>query len=189
MITIIPDIHGRVFWKKAVDSASKDDTIVFLGDYLDMYWVDSIVHDITNESTLENFREILEFKKSNPESDSVVGDWLAYVERKRTEELEFIIAEERLNPERTRKFVDQCMREGEVKETGTEVSDILPPMSMFSKDRTTKKARVIERLKAFFQKFGDISGQAVKTKKRVVQCHPFLCLYLSLLDIFPFTQK
>ena len=34
MITIIPDIHGRVFWKKAVDSASKDDTIVFLGDYL-----------------------------------------------------------------------------------------------------------------------------------------------------------
>ncbi len=67
MITIIPDIHGRVFWKKAVDSASKDDTIVFLGDYLDMYWVDSIVHDITNESTLENFREILEFKKSNPE--------------------------------------------------------------------------------------------------------------------------
>ena len=42
MITIIPDIHGRVFWKKAVDSASKDDTIVFLGDYLDMYWVDSM---------------------------------------------------------------------------------------------------------------------------------------------------
>ena len=35
MITIIPDIHGRVFCKKAVDS---------------------IVHDITNESTLENFR-------------------------------------------------------------------------------------------------------------------------------------
>lgn len=50
MITIIPDIHGRVFWKKAVDSASKDDTIVFFGDYLDMYWVDS-----------------LDFKKSNPE--------------------------------------------------------------------------------------------------------------------------
>ena len=50
MITIIPDIHGRVFWKKAVDSASKDDTIVFLGDNLDMYWVDSI-----------------DFQKSNPE--------------------------------------------------------------------------------------------------------------------------
>ena len=31
MITIIPDIHGRVFWKKAVDSASKDDTIVLYG--------------------------------------------------------------------------------------------------------------------------------------------------------------
>ena len=42
MITIIPDIHGRVFWKKAVDSASKDDTIVFLGNYLDVYWVDSM---------------------------------------------------------------------------------------------------------------------------------------------------
>ena len=64
MITIIPDIHGRVFWKKAVDSASKDDTIVFLGDYLDMYWVDS-----------------MDFKKSNPERVVLLlgnHDWVVF---------------------------------------------------------------------------------------------------------------
>ena len=31
-ILIIPDVHGRDFWKKAVDSKGFDKTI-FLGDY------------------------------------------------------------------------------------------------------------------------------------------------------------
>lgn len=34
-ILIIPDVHGRTFWKYAID---KYDKVIFLGDYLDPYF-------------------------------------------------------------------------------------------------------------------------------------------------------
>ena len=37
-VLVIPDIHGRKFWRKAIaDNIGKVDKIVFLGDYLDPY--------------------------------------------------------------------------------------------------------------------------------------------------------
>jgi len=115
---------------------------------------------VNASSNLRSKRDLIEsfIEKLNPESTSVVDDWLKYVSQKRDEELDSIITDENLNAEKARDYIAQCMRDGEVKETGTEISGILPPMSLFSKDRTSKKARVIERLKAFFQKYGDISG-------------------------------
>lgn len=56
-ILIIPDVHGRTFWKEDL----KHDLIIFLGDYLDPYPDEGI----TNEQALENFKEILRFKEEN----------------------------------------------------------------------------------------------------------------------------
>ena len=37
-VLVIPDIHGRKFWRKAIaDNIGKVDKVVFLGDYLDPY--------------------------------------------------------------------------------------------------------------------------------------------------------
>lgn len=59
-IMIVPDTHGRDFWKQAIDSDA--DKIIFLGDYLDHYPDESTYyHDIAN------FLEILDFKKNNPD--------------------------------------------------------------------------------------------------------------------------
>lgn len=33
-IIIIPDLHGREFWREAVDELPADARVVFLGDYL-----------------------------------------------------------------------------------------------------------------------------------------------------------
>jgi len=53
---IIPDVHGRSFWKEAVKVLA--DHYIFLGDYMDPY-----PHEkISNETALENFLEILDFK-------------------------------------------------------------------------------------------------------------------------------
>lgn len=60
---IIPDIHGRTFWKDAVRGHEEED-IVFLGDYLDPYSYEGI----TPVDALDNFREILQFKQSHPEN-------------------------------------------------------------------------------------------------------------------------
>lgn len=46
-IIIIPDIHGRDFWRRAVAQRKEEDMVVFLGDYLDpyenewIYWSDA----------------------------------------------------------------------------------------------------------------------------------------------------
>lgn len=59
---IVPDVHGRVFWK-ALKDIKTDAPIVFLGDYLDPYGFEGI----TPEDAIEVFKEILQFKKDNPE--------------------------------------------------------------------------------------------------------------------------
>ena len=82
--------------------------------------------------------------------------WHEYVQRQKEQELENIINEERLKPEETRRFVEASFRDGAIRENGTEVAAILPPMSRFSKDRATKKETVLSRLKAFFERFRDI---------------------------------
>jgi len=38
-VLVIPDVHGRKFWRKAIaDNIGKVDKVVFLGDYLDLYY-------------------------------------------------------------------------------------------------------------------------------------------------------
>lgn len=59
-ILIIPDVHGRTFWKEAV-KGRENDIIVFLGDYLDPYEREGISHI----DAFNNFIEILEFKKEH----------------------------------------------------------------------------------------------------------------------------
>ena len=60
-ILIIPDVHGRDFWKKAVDSKGFD-KIICLGDYADPYDFEGI----TDEVTVENLKSIIAYKQQNP---------------------------------------------------------------------------------------------------------------------------
>ena len=62
-IAILPDIHGRQFWKTVKEHVDEFDKIVFLGDYVSPYFSE----DISNEQALNVFREVLDFKKENPE--------------------------------------------------------------------------------------------------------------------------
>lgn len=62
-ILVIPDVHGRTFWKEAV-KGREDNLIVFLGDYLDPYSHEGI----SQEDAFNNFLEILEFKKEHKDN-------------------------------------------------------------------------------------------------------------------------
>ena len=67
-ILIIPDVHGRQFWKEPVKEVleATDAQIVFLGDYLSPYpyeWESDIDY---NRISIERFKEILELKRNNP---------------------------------------------------------------------------------------------------------------------------
>jgi type I restriction enzyme R subunit len=82
-----------------------------------------------------------------------------YVVEMREQELIIIIEEEKLKPIETRKFLEKAFREGEVKTVGTDIDKIMPPVSRFGGgNRAAKKKTVIDRLKAYFEKFYGIGG-------------------------------
>ena len=59
---IIPDIHGRNFWKEAV-RGHEDEEIIFLGDYVDPY---SALEFIYPWDGLLSLRDVIDFKKAHP---------------------------------------------------------------------------------------------------------------------------
>jgi len=59
-IVTIGDVHGRDHWKKIVAKEADADMFVFIGDYYD-------TPAISPEKVHINFREILEFKRANPD--------------------------------------------------------------------------------------------------------------------------
>ena len=59
---IIPDVHGRQFWRKAIEDYDAE-KIVFLGDYLDMYEYEGI----NEKDQWQGFQDILQLKKESPE--------------------------------------------------------------------------------------------------------------------------
>ena len=81
-VLVIPDVHGRKFWKEAIDKFPKDIypdlNIIFLGDYVDPY---SSFEDITPEDAYNNFLEILEYIKNDSRIIPLIGnhDWHYFV--------------------------------------------------------------------------------------------------------------
>ena len=60
---VIPDVHGRDFWRSAV-RGREEEKIIFLGDYVDPYsW-----EGITPHVAFLELQDIIEFKKAHPDN-------------------------------------------------------------------------------------------------------------------------
>ena len=99
--------------------------------------------------------------------DDVMTEWHDFVSAQREKELAQIIQEEKLREPETRKFLESAFRDGEIKTTGTDIDKLMPPVSRFGGGgaRTKKKQTVIEKLKAFFERFFGIGGSSFKSEK------------------------
>ncbi|GAB4032069.1 MAG: type I restriction endonuclease subunit R [Elusimicrobiota bacterium] len=84
---------------------------------------------------------------------SVCDDWKKFAHEQKAKDLENIIKEEKLKEKETKKFIENAFRDGEIKFTGQDFANILPPISMFSGERVKKKQTVLEKLRAFFEKY------------------------------------
>jgi len=122
---------------------------------------------IDSSIELRNKKDLIEqFIQSLEVSVDVDDNWVKFVEKKKIEELEKIIAEENLDHDKTYKFIESAFRDGDVPTTGTSIVKILPPMSMFNQDdkgkniRMKKKESVLEKMKMFFERFFDISEKS-----------------------------
>lgn len=86
----------------------------------------------------------------------VVSEWREYISAQYESELEALIHEENLKAEGVRKFIAESFIRREIRTTGTDIDEFMPPVSRFGGDRTEKKQRVIERLKKFFEKYSGV---------------------------------
>lgn len=59
---VIPDIHGRDFWREAV-KGNEEEEMVFLGDYVDPY---SYYEDVPEWEGMVALAEVIDFKKKHP---------------------------------------------------------------------------------------------------------------------------
>lgn len=140
--------------RKYHDSHLKDKEIII-----------SINKAIDSSVELRNKKELIQkFIQSLTPGSKVTDDWQSFVEGKKMEELDQIIAEEGLDKDETYKFINNAFRDGYVQTTGTGLAKILPPVSRFTPtgERTQKRESVIEKIKAFFNRFWDISGSMIE---------------------------
>ncbi|MCM0639528.1 type I restriction endonuclease subunit R [Cellulomonas wangsupingiae] len=115
---------------------------------------------VDSSPSLRNKKDLIEeFVDRLSVDEDVAEEWRAYVAAKREAELARIITEENLRPEQTRAFVDTAFRDGQVRGTGTAITQILPPVSRFAKgsNHGAKKQTVIDKLTAFFDRFFDLA--------------------------------
>lgn len=116
----------------------------------------NIERAINSSPSLRNKKDLIEqFVDSVSATGKVDAQWQAFMSAKKCEELERIIAEENLDAEETRSFVENAFRDGSIPTTGTAVTRILPPASRFSKENGhgRKKQTVLEKLAAYFERF------------------------------------
>jgi len=106
----------------------------------------------SKKDLIERFIETI-----NNDSD-VEGQWKKFVEQAKAEELGKIISDENLNPSETTEFINKAFADGELKSAGTAVTKLLPAKNMFSPsyEHSLQKSMVIEKLKAFFDRFSNL---------------------------------
>ncbi len=110
---------------------------------------------------LRNKKDLIDqFIDSLNQDSDVYKDFETFMNSKKHEELDKIIEEENLKSDETYEFIRKSFDRGNIEENGTEVVNILPPMSRFSadNDRAKKKQKVLDKLIEFFDKFFSITG-------------------------------
>ncbi|MEK7383260.1 MAG: type I restriction endonuclease subunit R, partial [Elusimicrobiota bacterium] len=115
-----------------------------------------IVRSVDASPSLRDKKDLIEqFVDSISTAKDVDKAWTAFVAAKKAEELSRIIAEEGLDPEKTKSFIEDAFRDGDIPRTGVAITKILPPASRFSPDdaHATKKRAVLSKLLAFFSRY------------------------------------
>ena len=110
---------------------------------------------IKSSFELRSKKELIErfIDTINANSD-IQTDWAKFVRNQQETDLQNLISEERLKEDETRRFMRNSFRDGVLKTTGTDIDKLMPPVSRFGGgSRAEKKDAVIEKLKAFFDRY------------------------------------
>ena len=115
----------------------------------------SIDKAIKSSLELRSKKELIDGFIATINADTDVNkDWQKFVIKQKESDLETLITEERLKPDETRRFIDNSFRDGSLKTTGTDIDQLMPPVSRFGGgNRAEKKQTIVEKLMKFFEKY------------------------------------
>ena len=109
---------------------------------------------------LRNKKDLIEaFIDSLDSSNDITADWEKYLAEAKERELSAIIEEEALDDAATREFMANAFADGGVPESGTEVASLMtkkPSRFAPANAYADMKARVLDRLKGFFDRFNGL---------------------------------
>lgn len=131
------------------------------GNCKDKEIVSNIERAISASLALRDKRDLIEaFIAGMSVGDDAREKWREYLRRQMLDELGVMVREFNLKLDETTALLRSSFAEGGVPESGTAINDIMRPMSRFARrrggvSRAEAKARVIERLKAYYERFCD----------------------------------
>lgn len=109
--------------------------------------------------SLRNKRDLIEeFVDAVSMNNPVDEQWQEFIRTRRMQELNAIIAEEKLQIPTAQSFIEEALATGIVNTLGTGIVQILPPMSRFTpgNEREKVKARVLKRIQAFVERYRNL---------------------------------
>jgi type I restriction enzyme R subunit len=115
-----------------------------------------ITRAIDASPSLRNKKDLIEaFVERVTVAGSVDDEWAAFVAARQDAELTQLIADEGLNADATRDFIDRAFRDGTIQATGVAITRVLPPVSRFAPGggHGEKKQRVLDRFAEFFERY------------------------------------
>lgn len=110
---------------------------------------ESLIVDFINETDLEPIQD----------KTGIIAAFYTYAQEKQKEEASILIAEERLNVEAAKRYIQASLKRKYTSENGTDLNAILPKMSPLNPQYLTKKQSVFQRIVAFVEKFKNIERQ------------------------------
>ena len=107
---------------------------------------------------LRSKRELIEaFIAEVNADDDIAEQWMAFVRERKRLDLAELVKAENLKGDEAEKFFEGSLRDGVLKTTGTDIDQILPPLSRFGTARQQTKDRVIAALQVLFDRYKGIS--------------------------------
>ena len=110
---------------------------------------ESLIVDFINETDFEPIED----------RSGIIEAFFVYAQKKQREEAAALIAEESLNEEAAKRYIQVSLKREYTSENGTDLNAVLPKLSPLNPQYLTKKHTVFQKITAFIERFKGVGGE------------------------------
>ena len=110
---------------------------------------ESLIVDFINETNLDTIDD----------KPTIIAAFFTYAQEQQKAEAAELIAEENLNEEAAKRYIQLSLKREYASENGTDLNSILPKMSPLNPQYRTKKQTVFRKIAAFVEKYKGVGGE------------------------------